>query len=332
MSWRDQLRPAAFKGVPFEYDEATDTEPRRWVAHESAGADGAAHEALPLHPLKVRLTAYLIGPDHLDQARRLREALKAPEAGTLVHPWLGSVRVVCLDWSQRHTTREGGVSAFQLEFAADDAAAARPVAAIDHAATVEAARESTLTALSEAFQGSFTVADQPGWVVEDSADLLGDLTDRVDAALAPLTDGLAAAQALADAALDLRRRALGLLSLPGDTLGDLADALLGLAPLGRLRALVGTVRQLLSLSLDPDLLGLLGLDGLFGGEITAGRWASPAATTPSRAVQGTNRRALADLWSAAVAVEAAALATRVGYDSSAEVLATRDQVLGALDQ
>ena len=94
MSWRDELRPASFRGVPFEVISVSGDEGRRYVADEAPESDELAPPLdLGRRRPEFRVRGFVIGDDYLDQRKRLLAALNAAGPGELVHPYRGRVRV-----------------------------------------------------------------------------------------------------------------------------------------------------------------------------------------------------------------------------------------------
>lgn len=117
MSWRERLRLASFRGVPFRYEEVGGQAGRWTVRHDFPEKILPFFEDLGKRAREFRCRAYLIGDDVLDQRDRLLGALEAEGPGAFVHPVAGTFTVSLSEparevWSQR----EGGVVAFELTF------------------------------------------------------------------------------------------------------------------------------------------------------------------------------------------------------------------------
>src|SRR3989339_1037449 len=108
MSWRDNLREASFRGVPFFYTEADLDFGRRNQRHEYPAKDDVFHEDLGRKVRVHHLEVYVCGRDADAQADRLVDALEQPGAGTLVHPHLGELTVALIEARQRWSTKDGG--------------------------------------------------------------------------------------------------------------------------------------------------------------------------------------------------------------------------------
>ncbi|TWA69738.1 prophage DNA circulation protein [Azospirillum baldaniorum] len=135
MTWRDQLRPASFRGVPFKVDGDELAAGRRVQLHEYPQRDKPYAEDLGRATRKITLTAYLIGPDYMAQRDRLLAALEEAGPGELVHPQYGTLQVVA-DGECRvaHSRDEGGLCRFSLSFA-ESGELAFPSATVNTSAT-----------------------------------------------------------------------------------------------------------------------------------------------------------------------------------------------------
>lgn len=90
---KDNLRPASFRGVPFQL-EGTDMEAgRRIQVNEYPQRDKPYCVDMGRATRSLKFEAFVVGADYVDQANNLLAALEKPGSGTLVHPWFGSLKV-----------------------------------------------------------------------------------------------------------------------------------------------------------------------------------------------------------------------------------------------
>ncbi|MBR8053230.1 DNA circularization protein [Burkholderia vietnamiensis] len=116
MSWREKLRPASFRGVPFKvFDDKTPVG-RRVVVHEYPRRDSSYPEDNGKKTREYTMTAFVIGSDCLDQRDKLLDALEQEGPGELVHPWLGTLRVQPGECDMTHVKADGGMVRFTLVF------------------------------------------------------------------------------------------------------------------------------------------------------------------------------------------------------------------------
>ena len=123
MAWKDNLRTASFRGVTF--------------AVESHEASVGAREVTTAYPLRqvprvewmgrkvrpYRIVGFLVGDDYARQLEKLKTAFEKHPAGyphrmgsTLVHPYLGEIRVVGRTLRYREDYREGRMVRLEMEF------------------------------------------------------------------------------------------------------------------------------------------------------------------------------------------------------------------------
>jgi prophage DNA circulation protein len=94
---KDKLRPASFRGVPFQVlGSNLDGVGRRLQAHEYPQRDKPYVQDLGRSTREIKFEAFVIGVDYVDKANALLGALEEYGPGTLVHPWFGSVKANAL--------------------------------------------------------------------------------------------------------------------------------------------------------------------------------------------------------------------------------------------
>ena len=118
MNWRDRLLPASFRGVGFWIDQAKTPVGRKGQLHEYPQRDLPFFEDLGQQAKTHDLTAFIIGPDCLEQRDKLLKALEQGR-GELVHPWLGRLQVKVGECDMTYTRQDGGLVTFALKFYPD---------------------------------------------------------------------------------------------------------------------------------------------------------------------------------------------------------------------
>ena len=98
-SWWEQLQPGSWRGVGFVMDTAETHAGRRTSTHEYPYRDTVWVEDLGRLPRRFSFTCYLTGDDVYAQRDQMIHACEQPGAGTLIHPTLGSVQCVLVDFS-----------------------------------------------------------------------------------------------------------------------------------------------------------------------------------------------------------------------------------------
>ncbi len=115
-SWRDKLRPASFRGVPFEVEGDKVPVGRRVVTHEYPGKNVPYVEDMGRVTREYKITAFVIGADYMDKRDKLLTAVETEGEGELVHPWLGTLKVKAGVGEMSHSWAEGGMARFDLSF------------------------------------------------------------------------------------------------------------------------------------------------------------------------------------------------------------------------
>ncbi len=117
MAWRDELRSASFRGVPFHVEGGTLTFGRRLAVHEYPQREKPYVEDLGKKARQYQLEAFVIGSDYMSKRDALIAALETPGAGQLIHPYYGSVVVtVTGDITVSETTDRGGMARISTTF------------------------------------------------------------------------------------------------------------------------------------------------------------------------------------------------------------------------
>lgn len=155
MPWRDRLQPASFRGAPFEIEShSAIAGGRRVQVHEYPGRDDPYTEDLGLRTGEYQIQGYLVGDDYMLARDRLVAACAKAGPGTLVHPYLGTLDVVCNECSVDESSREGRMARVRLSFTA----AGRnryPAGDVDTVAAVDAAATATDAAAQAQFQSAW---------------------------------------------------------------------------------------------------------------------------------------------------------------------------------
>ena len=111
------LSQGSFRGVPFEIVDAEHEVGRRIVTHFFPGVDAQAREDQGKLDGPVKVMGLIVGDDYVERAKALEAALGQAGPGTLVHPWLGEMRVVVPAGARiRFSTGELRVARFDIVF------------------------------------------------------------------------------------------------------------------------------------------------------------------------------------------------------------------------
>lgn len=112
----DKLRPASFRGVPFQVETTDLGAGRRTQLHEYPQRDKPYVEDLGRATRDLAFTGYVVGDDYVDQANKLLAALEEFGPGDLVHPWFGTLTVSLKDSARVSFDGALGLARFTMAF------------------------------------------------------------------------------------------------------------------------------------------------------------------------------------------------------------------------
>ncbi|MDR1946634.1 MAG: DNA circularization N-terminal domain-containing protein [Desulfovibrio sp.] len=284
--WKQRIRSASYKGVPFGVLDASGQGGRRTVVHEFPLRDVPYIEDLGRAARTFTVQGFLLGPTFMEQRDALISALEEPGPGLLVHPWYGELEVVLTgQYQDRHSAVDGGMCVISMTFTRDGESGAA-VFSVN-------ARLSALGAASAAGNLACAAFDAAALIFGESAYIVEQAFDSLSGALEDAASALG---------LDTAGGVEGLLPslsgvLPAGVAGSVADYVLPGLSLGRS---VWTLFQ--------DL-----------GE-TAATSARASGVSPSGALAPDSNSASASGWiqaaSAAALASGAAVPTNPGYTRS----------------
>lgn len=116
MLLKDKLRPASFRGVPFQVEESGLGTGRRTQVHEYPQRDKPYAQDNGRATRRIEFAAFVVGADYVEKANALLGALEESGSGMLVHPWLGSMRVSVTEDCHVSFNSGLGVAEFRLSF------------------------------------------------------------------------------------------------------------------------------------------------------------------------------------------------------------------------
>lgn len=308
MTWRDKLRAASFRGVPFFVESDDLSAGRRVQVHEYPQRDKPFAEDLGRATREIALSAFLVGPDFMAARDRLLGAMETPGPGTLVHPWYGSMQVVAQPARVRHSRADGGYCQIDMAFVEAGELTFPSAASATDARSRRAAVDLDGASLDD-FAASFNVTGVPDFVR--------------DSALAQITGGLSSARAVLGG---LAGEIDGLVSAVTGAVGDLLDD-----P----RALAGTVLGLFSdvaaLANTPARLVSTFRALLTFASLPSFAHASSSYATPARLREQTNNNTVRALYRRAALAQAAQASAGMSVTVRDDAVAQRDQLAAAID-
>lgn len=304
MTWREDLQPASFRGVPFEVESESSSFGRRVQVHEYPQRDKPWTEDLGRASRTVDLTAFLIGDDYLARRDALLAALEEEGAGTLVHPWYGQLEVNVRDLARVGHSRDlGGMCQISMSFV-EAGELAFPSAVNSLGAQSLLASDQLGDVAATDFASSFELDGWPSFVQDAfSADL-------------DLFSGLLEAAATGWQFLDAT-----VPTWAGDEL-TFAQGVIGMFNRSVLPATVaGSVRLNRNAVMSLAALGVQ-----YGTYVVA-----PSAAAPARYQREVNRAALAQLFQRSVLVQASGMTAAMPLPVYDDAVLVRGSVCGALD-
>ena len=306
---QDQLRAASFRGVPFFVEEAGLEAGRRTQVHEYPQRDKPYSEDMGRAARSMSITAFVVGDDYIAQSERLLAALEQGGAGTLVHPWLGTMQVtvgVC-----RVSYSSGALGYVRFEIPCTEAG---ELVFPSTKASTQAGSRLAADALTEAaaadFAESFTVDGVPDFVVDGAVADVGTVV-RLLSVQVPGLESLGYADKLAAQAQSI----ISSVGQPNKLASALTSAL-GLAAL----AATGTRWA----SVVQSLTRLAGGTGLANP-------LPPAVITANRVQAWTNTSAINALARRALLAQAVGASSVMEPTVLDDVLAVRNALTAALD-
>jgi len=162
-SWFAAFRQASFRGAVFHVEQSSGASGRRAAAHEYPGRDVPFTEDLGRKQWTYSFTAYCIGTTYPLQRDALIKACTKAGPGSLVHPFLGRVQVVCTDISIQEERQSGNYCSFSLSFV-EAGQLREPSSSTNTTSQIEGAAATTTTATASDFTAGFSVGGQEGFI------------------------------------------------------------------------------------------------------------------------------------------------------------------------
>lgn len=311
MSWRERLQPGSIGNLPFHTERASGTGGRRLVVHEYPLQDVHYVEDMGSSAGSQRLTLFLVGQDY-DLARDdLIQLLESEGPHTLIHPYLGTLRVHIKNYEWAITTRQGGYVQFNLDYVLDGKRKF-PQSENANAQQLQSACDNCTEAVQQTYAEQFTVAGQPAFVE--------------DAALTQMTDALSAMQSMSSqfgSILDAN---------PLTEMFDLFSSELS-SLLQQPEALANQVTNLMSSLLGSSSTTTAVVTGYSSLTTGIASIETVQATTPARTQQAQNQAVTQQLLTTTATVETArVIATEsTPFATYDDAIATRDLLLEQID-
>lgn len=310
MSWREQLRPASFRGVAFEVLSAGGTFGRRTVLHEYPFRDLPYVEDLGRRARTMRIEAILLGDDYMARRDALIDAVEQAGSGKLVHPYYGELTVSLDDGGAQfdESTAQGGMA--RVTFSVIESGEAKfPAAKVATQDVVQARADTASLAVVAGFGAGLNVDGLPAFAFDSALGMVDDALSVVENYAGKLP-GIGSGSVL------------GLIGLLRPDLAVLLREPLSLAR--RIQAVFASVRA----AFDPPVASRV-LSRLATFDSGA---AHLPATTTTRQRETDNRAAIVELVRSSAVIERARVTTAIEFTDVGTATGIRESVVDQLDQ
>lgn len=196
-TWRDQLHPASFRGVPFFVDSDSMPAGRRTQVHEYPQRDKPLVEDMGRVTREIKLEAFVIGEQFIELRDNLLNALDKPGAGELIHPWYGRLMATATECDVSHERREGGMARFSLMFV-EDGEKGFPAGVPNTARQLEDSSESLLESAIARYKAVMAVVNRARLAVVALQNGIAGIQMAIAAELRQITGLISSVEALVD--------------------------------------------------------------------------------------------------------------------------------------
>lgn len=211
MSWKTDLLPASFRGIPFEVLNLSDRGEKSLAVHEYPYRAGAYVEDMGRKARAIPIRAVFWGQGYLARLQELTAALEETGAGELVHPVFGSVQVTVQNFEIAHEAEKPDYATISFD-CLESVLDAPFFASTSSRSAAQSASSTALGGLAAAL-GQSTLALS---CVLESAQILPEL------AKSAVLEQLGAVLDIYDAARTITRTALSYIEYPLAFMGDLS--------------------------------------------------------------------------------------------------------------
>lgn len=347
MSWRDRLRPASFRGVPFSVVAIESEFGRRQVTHQAALVDVPSAEDLGRAADSFQVEGFIVGEDY-DQGRdQLITAIRDTAGpGRLVHPYQGEKSVIASGFRIREDVAEQRMCRFTVTFG-EAGELSQPTDVIDGPNVLASRAEAIQEEAELNFVDKFVASGFPQYVRDSAIDTFNSFSDYLSTPTGFLSEAFTEATGLFNSVSGIAGGAIDFVS---DTVSDYQSlvsefstdigGLVG-SPgdlASRVTRLIRGVRLTFGPSAGSILSGLL--SRFARGGPTVERPNSPVlppvpagtTLTPSRAQTYANNEATVEIIRQTAVSELAVFAVSQTYDTLDTAIEVRDTVADLVDE
>lgn len=332
MGWREQLRKASFRGIPFFVDSSSAAFGRRNVHHEYPSRDKPYTEDMGRKARQFTVEAYVLGDDYLSKRDALISACEQSGKGQLIHPYYGAKFVQVDDCRVDERFSEGRIARISITFV-EAGERIFPSSANDLFSKIAKAVENLKSKIESSFQTIYDVLNYPQFVLNSVKDAVRTFSNVLTGIKGNLTGAYSEFFASAR---------------------QIYDDVDSLIPDGKKLSpsIVASIVKINEISDDPlEVINAyrtpLNFGGTnFGGKNLPGNTTKektlvlpviPSAVvalggTPSRTQEQKNIKALVSLVKCVTIAQMAPLAAEQSYTSLQDAIAARDEILTVIDQ
>ncbi len=223
MGWKDELRPASFRGVDFFIDISNFSTGRRAVLHEFPNREDPYTEDMGRISEGFEIEGHILGDDYFAAKRLLQEVFTRQGPGELVHPYYGSKFVQVGAVNITESNREGAIATFSAKFfeAGDNRF---PKGVNDKGAVLDEAVGVALEDAKADFDENFSIEDLPGFAIDSARDAIASAQETFDKTTKTFADVSDAVADLAFATRNLVAETNDLLQAPSQLSARLLDS------------------------------------------------------------------------------------------------------------
>lgn len=316
MGWKDELRPASFRGVSFQVEMSMFSGGRRIVSHEFPQRDLPYDEDMGRASRTFRVDAYVLGDDYIIQRDLLLTACETAGQGVLIHPYFGRRIVSCRGISIRESVTDGRMALLSLDFVeTEEVTVTAPVQTIELADQVESAATSGKSSMISTFVANFEITGLPAFFRNYASGQVVGIADKINESkqlMKTATADTAQIKAAWDkTVVDLETNAASLVS----NAENLAAAVIGIFDTAQ------TVTE------EPsEVFGFYEALLDFGDDFPV-----IVENTSTRETQAKNQEKMIELVKVATLANAAEVATDKEYESYQEAITDRDLLIDEIE-
>lgn len=223
MAWKDNLREASFRGVPFFIETSQYTSGRRVVFHEFPNRDNPFSEDLGKVGDTFKVEGHILGDQYFEIKARLIAAANTYGPGELIHPYYGFKFVQCGAFSIDESTLEGGYAKISFQFY-ETTTLKVPAAIDDKFDKIADNKTSAISASKSKFDSVFSIAKAPAYVVDTARSGVNTVADLYTSSTKSATAVAEGGAELAFSVRNLKAEVNDLLTAPSKLSTRLIDS------------------------------------------------------------------------------------------------------------